>query len=110
MTGLLSAYALTQDDVAMHVLPLFHIAGISIGLLSTLAAGGCVVIAPVFDPISFSKLLREYRVTWFTAVPTIFKSLLEHKGLFTIEVNKKFNLILVIYAIFQNYTMFIKIK
>ena len=87
MTGLVSAYGLTQDDVAMHVLPLFHIAGISIGLLSTLAAGGCVVIAPVFDPMSFSKMLREHRVTWFTAVPTIFKALLEHRGLFSIEVN-----------------------
>ena len=86
LTGLVSTYALTKEDVALHVLPLFHIAGIAIGLLPTLAAGGCVVIAPVFDPLSFPQLLREHRITWFTAVPTIFKSLLEHRGLFTMKV------------------------
>lgn len=87
LTGLVATYGLTQEDVAVHVLPLFHIAGIAIGLLPTLAAGGCVIITSVFDPISFPQLLREHRVTWFTAVPTIFKSLLEHKGLFAMEVN-----------------------
>ena len=68
------------------MLPLFHVAGIVIGLLSTLASGGCVVLAPAFDPLSFPALLREYRVTWFTAVPTIFKGLLEHRGMFSQKV------------------------
>lgn len=86
LRGLVTAYDLTERDVGLHILPFFHIAGISIGLLSTLAAGGCVVVAPVFDPLSFSQLLREHRVTWFTAVPTVFKSLLEHKGIFASEV------------------------
>jgi len=67
------------------MLPLFHVAGIVIGLLSTLATGGCVVLAPAFDPLAFPALLREHRVTWFTAVPTIFKGLLEHRALFSGE-------------------------
>lgn len=92
LAGLVSAYALTPNDVAVHVLPLFHIAGITIGLLSTIFAGGSVVISPVFDPLSFPQLLREHQITWFTAVPTIFKSLIEHKGLFAMEVGNKHSL------------------
>lgn len=88
VNGLVSAYGLTAHDVGVHVLPFFHIAGIAIGLLPTLAAGGCVVIAPVFDPLSFPRTLREHSVTWFTAVPTIFKSLLEHKGLFALKARR----------------------
>ncbi|KAL4522647.1 hypothetical protein Ndes2526B_g01009 [Nannochloris sp. 'desiccata'] len=82
LEGLIKTYALSSKDVALHVLPFFHVAGIVIGLLSTLAAGGCVVIHPVFDPLAFPQLLRKHKVTWFTAVPAIFKALLEHKGLF----------------------------
>lgn len=68
------------------MLPLFHVAGIVIGLLSTLATGGTVVLVPAFDPLAFAALLREHRVTWFTAVPTIFKGLLEHQTMFSREV------------------------
>jgi len=83
--GMVEAYGLTSDDVAVHVLPFFHVAGIVVGLIPTIAAGGSVVVSPVFDPLTFPQLLREERITWFTAVPTIFKSLLEHKGIFALE-------------------------
>ena len=86
LEGLVKTYALSSKDVAMHVLPFFHVAGIVIGLLSTLAAGGCVVIHPAFDPLAFPQLLRKHKVTWFTAVPAIFKAFLEHKGLFETQV------------------------
>ena len=91
VAGLIETYGLTENDVAAHVLPLFHIAGITIGLLCTLAAGGCVAIQRVFDPLSFPEFLREHNVTWFTAVPTIFKSLLEHKGLFAMQESIEFD-------------------
>lgn len=83
--GMIEAYGLSSADVAAHVLPFFHVAGIVVGLISTIAAGGLVVVSPVFDPLTFPQLLREERITWFTAVPTIFKSLLEHKGIFALE-------------------------
>ena len=86
LSGLKDTYNLTENDVSVHILPFFHVAGIVIGLLSTLAAGGCVVISPVFDPLTFPQLLREHKITWFTAVPTIFKSILEHKGAFATQV------------------------
>lgn len=85
LKGTISAYKLTSSDKCLHILPFFHIAGIAIGLLPTLAGGGCVVIPPVFDPLSFPQLLRKHNVTWFTAVPALFKSLLSHKGAFASE-------------------------
>lgn len=84
--GLISTYGLSSKDVALHLLPFFHVAGIVIGLFSTLAAGGCVVIDPAFDPLAFPQLLRKHKVTWFTAVPAMFKAILEHKGLFEAQV------------------------
>ena len=86
LNGLVSTYGLSSADVALHVLPFFHVAGIVIGLMSTLAAGGCVVINPTFDPLAFPQLLRKHQVTWFTAVPAMFKAFLEHKGLFEAQV------------------------
>ena len=90
VSGLRSAYELSSKDVAAHILPFFHVAGITIGLLSTLGAGGCVVVSPAFDPLSFPKLLREHRVTWFTSVPAMFSSMLEHRGLFAAKVCRRF--------------------
>lgn len=85
LKGTVSAYKLTSSDSCLHILPFFHIAGIAIGLLPTLASGGCAVVPPVFDPLSFPQLLRRHNVTWFTAVPAIFKSLLSHQGGFASE-------------------------
>jgi acyl-CoA synthetase (AMP-forming)/AMP-acid ligase II len=82
LKGLVKTYALSSKDVALHVLPFFHVAGIVIGLFSTLAAGGCVVIQSAFDPLAFPQLLRKHKVTWFTAVPAMFKAFLEHRGFF----------------------------
>lgn len=86
LNGLVHTYRLTSKDVAGHLLPFFHVAGITIGLLATLSAGGSVVIAPVFDPLTFPKLIRKHQVTWFTSVPAMFTSILDHKSLFALEV------------------------
>jgi acyl-CoA synthetase (AMP-forming)/AMP-acid ligase II len=92
LKGTISAYKLTSSDSCLHILPFFHIAGIAIGLLPTLASGGCAVVPPVFDPLSFPQLLKRHNVTWFTAVPAIFKSLLSHQGAFASEEGSLKNL------------------
>ncbi|MFN2533202.1 MAG: AMP-binding protein, partial [Pyrinomonadaceae bacterium] len=43
--------------------------------------GGTVVVVPRFNPLSFWSTVREHRVTWYSAVPTIHKLLLSrNKG------------------------------
>jgi len=69
-------YKLTPEDVSLCVMPLFHVHGLVASTLATLCAGGTVVVAPRFNPLSFWSTVRDYRVTWYSAVPTIHQVLL----------------------------------
>ena len=44
--------------------------------ISTLLSGGTVVVPAKFNPLSFWRTVRDYRVTWYSAVPTIHHLLL----------------------------------
>lgn len=69
-------YQLTSDDVSLCVMPLFHVHGLVASTLATLFTGGTVVVVPRFNPLSFWSTVREHRVTWYSAVPTIHQVLL----------------------------------
>jgi acyl-CoA synthetase (AMP-forming)/AMP-acid ligase II len=69
-------YQLTSADVSLCVMPLFHVHGLVASTLATLSKGGSVVVPPKFNPLSFWPTVREHRVTWYTAVPTIHQVLL----------------------------------
>ncbi|MCH8194907.1 MAG: AMP-binding protein, partial [Chloroflexi bacterium] len=62
-------YDLTPDDVALTVMPLFHVHGLIGVLLSTLASGGTVVLPPRFSAGAFWDVARSYGATWYSAVP-----------------------------------------
>jgi acyl-CoA synthetase (AMP-forming)/AMP-acid ligase II len=64
-------YDLTPADVALVAMPLFHVHGLVASTLSTLLSGGSVVVPPKFNPLSFLQTIRDHRVTWYSAVPTI---------------------------------------
>ena len=70
-------YALTPEDVSLCVMPLFHIHGLVASTLAPLISGGTVVVPGKFNPLAFWRLVREYRISWYTAVPTIHQLLLE---------------------------------
>ncbi len=69
-------YQLTSADVSLCVMPLFHVHGLVASTLATLSTGGTVVVPPKFNPLSFWPTVREHRVTWYSAVPTIHQVLL----------------------------------
>lgn len=69
-------YALTSDDVSLCVMPLFHVHGLVASTLATLSTGGTVVVPAKFSPLSFWRVAREHRATWYSAVPTIHQLLL----------------------------------
>jgi len=71
-----NTYQLNVADVALCVMPLFHVHGLVASTLATLSSGGTVVVVPRFDPLSFWSTVREHRVTWYSAVPTIHQILL----------------------------------
>ena len=73
-------YQLTSDDVALCLMPLFHVHGLVASTLSTLRTGGTVVVPPRFNPLGFWRLLTEHRITWYSAVPTIHQLILARAG------------------------------
>jgi acyl-CoA synthetase (AMP-forming)/AMP-acid ligase II len=69
-------YKLTAEDVSLCVMPLFHVHGLVASTLATLLTGGTVVVPPKFNPLSFWATVRDQRVSWYSAVPTIHQVLL----------------------------------
>lgn len=70
------------DDVAFGGLPLFHVNALFSAGLMVFGNGGSVVMAtpngfrnPEIIP-NFWKIVSRYKITWFSAVPTIYAALL----------------------------------
>ncbi|HEY8837813.1 MAG TPA: acyl--CoA ligase [Dehalococcoidia bacterium] len=70
------SYQLTADDVTMLVMPLFHVHGLVAATFATLLRGGAIIAPPRFSASGFWDPVRQYRATWYTAVPTIHTILL----------------------------------
>jgi long-chain acyl-CoA synthetase len=62
-------------DRCLLVLPLFHVNGIVVSVLTPLLAGASVVIADRFNPRTFFATVEKERPTYFSAVPTIYSML-----------------------------------
>jgi len=73
-------YKFTGDDVALCAMPLFHVHGLVASTISTLLAGGTVVVPSKFNPLGFWRTVRDCNVTWYSAVPTIHSLLLARAG------------------------------
>lgn len=69
-------YQLSPEDVSLCVMPLFHVHGLVASTFGTLFTGGTVVVPTRFNPLSFWTDVREHRVTWYSAVPTIHQVLI----------------------------------
>jgi malonyl-CoA/methylmalonyl-CoA synthetase len=75
--SLLQAWEWTSDDRALVVLPLHHVHGIINLLGCALAAGAGCEILPQFDAESTWERLASGEITVFSAVPTIYRRLIE---------------------------------
>jgi acyl-CoA synthetase (AMP-forming)/AMP-acid ligase II/acyl carrier protein len=71
-----AAIALEPRDRLLSVLPLFHGHGLISGILGALATGSSVVCTSGFDALAFFDWLKEFRPTWYTAVPLIHQAVL----------------------------------
>ena len=69
---------LAGSDCCLNVMPLFHIHGLVGALLSSMATGASVVCAPGFYVSKFFDWLEEFRPSWYTAVPTMHRAIVEH--------------------------------
>jgi long-chain acyl-CoA synthetase len=62
-------------DRCLLILPLFHVNGIVVSVLTPLLAGASLVIADRFNPRTFFDVVESERPTFFSAVPTIYTML-----------------------------------
>ncbi len=70
-------FKLHFDDIMLIVLPLFHSGGLFIQASPVFYKGGTLIIHPSFDPHRAYKDIRQYQVTKFLGVPTVYKSLVK---------------------------------
>jgi acyl-CoA synthetase (AMP-forming)/AMP-acid ligase II len=71
-----NTYALSEEDVSLCIMPLFHIHGLIGSTMATLLSGGAVVVPGNFNALSFWRTVREHGVTWYSGVPTMHQLLL----------------------------------
>jgi long-chain acyl-CoA synthetase len=64
----------TAGDVALGVIPLFHIFGLNAVLGLAMTVGASVVLVDRFDPAAALALLAEHRITVVSGVPTMWRA------------------------------------
>jgi fatty-acyl-CoA synthase len=66
-----------EDDVVLHVVPLFHVNGWGTPHFLTMVGGQHVMLRK-FDPLSLMQAIERHKVTRVLAVPAIFNAMLNH--------------------------------
>ncbi|MBU3594251.1 AMP-binding protein [Polynucleobacter sp. 71A-WALBACH] len=64
-------HSLTQQDIVLSSLPIYHINGQVISTITPFVSGGSVVAPHAFSVSSWWDLAVKYRCTWINMVPTI---------------------------------------
>ena len=71
-------FSLTNEDVVLGALPLFHAFGQTCGLNAAIAAGASLALIPRFDAGKALEAIERDRVSVFEGVPTMYAALLHH--------------------------------
>ena len=75
IAALHEAWGWREDDVLLHVLPIFHVHGLVVALHGALHAGATAVLTSAFDAAATLDLLRSGRFSVFMGVPTMHRRL-----------------------------------
>jgi fatty-acyl-CoA synthase len=67
----------TQDDIVLHVVPLFHVNGWGTPHFLTMVGGQHVMLRK-FEPLALIQAIERHKVTRVLAVPAIFNAMLNH--------------------------------
>ncbi len=69
-------FDVSEEDIVLGALPLFHSFGQTCGLNATMAGGGMMTMIPRFDPAKALEIIQRDAVTVFEGVPTMFSAML----------------------------------
>jgi long-chain acyl-CoA synthetase len=73
--------AVTDDDVVLLVLPMFHVYGLNTALGLAVAGGAACVVTDRFDPVETLQLIAEHGVTTIAGAPGMYQAWLAVPGL-----------------------------
>src|SRR5438034_11191019 len=87
------SYVFGGEERYLVVIPYFHIYAFSVCMMVGLWIGAQQIIHPKYDPDQVLVSIRDFRPTYFPAVPTVFVSLLNHPrvGAYGLERVRHFN-------------------
>ncbi|MFW9880964.1 MAG: AMP-binding protein [Candidatus Thorarchaeota archaeon] len=71
-------FELSELDVAIIVLPLYHIYGLNVGMNQAILLGAAQVVTPRFKVKEFCTLIEKYQVSYSLCVPPIFLDVVRH--------------------------------
>jgi len=66
-------------DSILSILPIFHGFGLGVSIHTPLYIGMKVILIPNFSPKKFGKLIKQYKPSFITGVPTLYEALLKSK-------------------------------
>jgi long-chain acyl-CoA synthetase len=68
----------SEQDVILGALPLFHSFGQTCCMNNAVRAGACLTLIPRFDPVKALEIIQRDQVTLFEGVPTMYHAMLNH--------------------------------
>jgi long-chain acyl-CoA synthetase len=71
---------MSEDDVLLGALPLFHSFGQTCTMNSAVSVGATVTMLPRFDPDKALEIIQRDRVTIFQGVPTMYNAMLHSES------------------------------
>ncbi len=80
------ALGFREDDVVLHVVPLFHVNGWGVPHFVTMIGGRHVMLRK-FEPTALMEAVQRHRVTRLLGVPAIFNALIHHKDRSTYDLS-----------------------
>ena len=69
---------ISEQDVILGALPLFHSFGQTCCLNTGVRAGACLTMLPRFEPAKALEIIQRDKVTLFDGVPTMYHAMLNH--------------------------------
>ncbi|XVX21436.1 long-chain-fatty-acid--CoA ligase [Actinomycetota bacterium] len=67
-----------SEDMIMGCLPLFHVFGLTCGLIAATHVGATLSLIPRFDPAKALEVLERDKITIMQGVPTMYAAMLHH--------------------------------
>ena len=71
-------FELSEIDIAMTVLPLYHIYGLNVCMNQAIWLGAAQIVTERFDVKEFCDLIEKYQATYSLCVPPIFLAVVRH--------------------------------